>query len=73
MIAGFLWLTAFVAGPPAQIWAWLELEKLRAKHSDLVDEFSDHHRPHRLLTPEPLCDVERGEPVLGQSTRVRHG
>ncbi len=79
MIARFLWLTAaFVTDPSAQIWARLGLEELGleelgAKHSDLVDKFSDHHCPHRLLTPKPLCDVERIEPLLSQSTRVRHG
>jgi len=50
---------------PRTILVCLGLEELGAKHSDFVDELSDHLCSHRLFAPEPLRVVERSEPLLG--------
>ena len=57
---------------PRRVLARLGLAELRAKHSDLVDQLSDHLRPHRFFAPEPVGVVKRSEPLLGQPARVRH-
>ena len=43
----------------------LGLAELGAKHSDLVDELSDHLCSHRRSPAEPLAVVEQSEPLLG--------